>query len=262
MNLQKAKSLFLKVLIGCLIAAAVLAVVTILIGQFNDITSKALLTIFLIAVHSLVSFAFIANNEKQDTFDSLEFFTNATFIIIVFSFITAILGTWGILSGDVVARLYGFYFVLLFAILHGEVLAKTTGKQASIDKVVYANYCFMVVVVLMLLPVIFLENSSEVLGSFYYRLLAAFGIIDATLTLIAVILHKLYVQKHPAVTDPVFNLVQPGQQAAAQTPGTNAPATQTKGGMNIFVKILIAYIVLQFLGGIIVAVLGVAVTRH
>ena len=252
MKLEKLKSLFLKILIGCLIAAAGLAVVTVLVGHFNDMLDRALFTILLVAAHSLVSFSFILNNEKEETFDSLTFFSNVTFILIVVSFITATLGVWQVLGGDLVARLYELYFVLLFATLHGEVLAKTLGKQSSIDKVVFVNYGFMTVVILMLIPIIFVNDLSS-LSSFYYRLLAAAGIVDATLTLIAVILHKLYIQKHPAVVDPVFS-VQPG--APHQPANQTGPSAVYRFGMNIFVLILLFYVGFQILAAVALLFLG------
>src|SRR5882672_5020797 len=167
-------------MLGCLIAAATLAVVTILIGHFNDLASKALWTIMLVALHCLISFGFIVNNEKQETFYNLELFTNVTFILIILSFITSVLGVWSLLDGALVGRLYALYFVLLFATLHAEILAKTTHKQPSIDRVVAANYIFMCAVVVMLVPVIFIDNSFEVLGSFFFRMLSATGVVDAT----------------------------------------------------------------------------------
>jgi hypothetical protein len=253
MKLEKVKSLFLRVLIGCLIAAAMLAVITVLVGRFNDILANALFTILLIAIHCLVSFAFITNNEQQETFDSLTFFSNATFTIIVLSFIASVLGVWGVLSGGLVAKIYAVYFVLLFATLHGDVLTQTLGKQKSITNLVYTNYVFMLVVVLLLLPVIFLSNKSA-LGSIYYRLLAACGIVDATLTLIVVILQKLYVQKHPVIHDNVFNMtLAPGQSAPQYV---QVPAPRRRHGMNIFVVILVGYIILQFIGGLFVIALG------
>lgn len=264
MQQQNLKNLFLKSLIGCLVAAAGLAVVTVLIGEFNDICAKALFTILLIALHSLISFSFITNNEKQETFDSLAIFSNATFTIIVFSFATSVLGVWGLIPGEVILKLYALYFMLLFAILHGEVLAKMIGKQDNIDNVVYSNFFFMTVVVLMLLPVIFLADNS-VLGSVYFRVLAACGIIDATLTLVAVILHKLYVQKHPTVNDSVFNLQQLQiQQAPGQPPQyVQVPAvTAPKRHMNIFVILLIGYVVLQIIGGLFILIVGAIATQY
>ena len=242
MNLQQLKSIFLKAMLGCLVAAAGVAVTTVLIGHFNDVSEKALFTILLIAIHCLISFGFIVNNEKQDTFDNLSFFSNATFLIIVLSFITSVAGVWGALPGELVARLYGAYVVLLFAILHGEILSKALRKQRNIDTIVKINFIFMLIVVVMLMPVIFLQDN-QVLGSVFYRVLAASGIIDATLTLIAIILHKLYIQKHPVLKDPVFNM--PGLTAGQQQV---LAASRPKRGMNIFVIILVVYVGLQLVG--------------
>jgi hypothetical protein len=238
------KSIFLKVMLGCLIAAAGVGVVTVLIGHFNSVAEDALWTIVLVAVHCLVSFGFIVNNEKEDTFDSLEFFTTVTFGLIILSFITSVLGVWSVISGDLVWKLYQLYFVLLFATLHAEILTKMRGKEPLIDRIVIANYFFMGFVVLMLIPIIFTGDNTTLLGSFYYRLLGALGIIDATLTLSSVILHKLYIRKHPMVNDQVFNM--PAGQAGTVQP-TPSPARR---GMNIFVKILIAYVVLQLVFGL------------
>jgi hypothetical protein len=258
MNIEKIKSFFLKVMIGCLIAAAAIAVVTVLAGHFNDVLEKALLTILLVAIHSLISFAFIMNNEKQETFESLNFFTNMTFFIIIMSFLTSILGLWDIFPGGLVGKLYELYFVLLFATLHGEVLAKIRNKQSSINGVIYSNYVFMSIVVLMLLPIIFVGSSG--LDPFYFRLLAASAIIDGTLSLTAAILHKLYIQKHPEVKDPVFSapqvVFQPGAHAATVPAGAPAAAVKPKKGLNIFVTILLVLLALQLLAGLILEVVG------
>lgn len=247
MDLAKVKNLFFKTLIGCLVAAAILAVATVLTGSFNDVLGRALLTILIVAFYSLIGLTFIKSNEKQETFDSLAVFTNVTFGLIIAGFITAVAGTWGLVPGNVVGRLYLFYFVLLFATLHAEVLAKTLNKESLINNLVFVNYVFMFLVVLMLMPIIFLSDPNE-LGSFYYRLLAACGIIDATLTLITVILHNLYVQKHPKVVDPVFAYQQiPGQPGKM----VQVVAEKPKKKMNIFVVLLLIYIGFQIVGSLL-----------
>lgn len=251
MGFENIKRLFLQILVGCLVAAGALSVVTVLAGSFNDVFFKALMTILIVAVHSLVSFGFILNNEKKKTADNLEIFTNAVFVLIVLSFITSLAGIWGLLGGDLVWKLYMTYFVLLFATLHGEVLAKILGKTNYMDNIVYFNYLSMLIVVALLIIVIFVSDSS-ILGDVFYRVLAACGIVDATLTLTAIILHKLYLQKHPKVQSPVFSL-QPGQ------PGHTVQQNQTaepKRGMHPLVIVLIAYLALQFLGGIVIAAIG------
>lgn len=250
MGFEKIKRFFLQIMVACLVAAGVLSVITVLFGSFNDIFAKALATIFLVALHSLVSFGFILNNERKKTKENLEFFTNFTFVIIILSFITSLSGVWGLVGGVLVLKLYMAYFVLLFAVLHAEILAKILGKENYMDNIVYSNYLFMTIVVLMLMILIFVDDSS-LLGSMFYRLLAAFGIIDATLTLSGIILHKLYLQKHPTVNSPVFT-VQPGQQVPGQAP----QAAEPKRGMHPLVIVLIAYLAFQFIGGIVVALIG------
>ncbi len=245
MDLKKVKRLFLQILIACLVAAALVAVFAVLKGSFNNILGKALLTIVLVAVHSLISFSLIVNNERQDSFEKLTFFTNTTFVIIVLSFITSILGTWSVLHGDLVAKLYALYFVLLFAALHGEILTRTLKKQNVIDKLVYSNYIFMAIVVIMIIPVIFVSNQSS-LSSMYYRSLSAAGIIDATLTLIIIILSKLYDQKHPPVVNPLTSY-QPGiTQLNAEGVPIFIPKKQHPI-RNIFIGFLVFYVVAQLI---------------
>lgn len=264
MDLQKTKNLFLKSMIACLIAAATLAVVTVLLGQFNEVFGRALFTILLIALHSLLSFGFIVNNEKQETFENLQFFTNATFVIIIFSFLTSIFGVWTLLPGEVVLKLYGVYFVFLFAVLHAEVIAKAIHRQTSLASLAFTNYIFMGFVVVMLMFAIFLGDSEVyTLGPVFYRILAALGIIDATMTLVIVILHKLYLQKHPLTNDNVFNIVQVPTQITGQpaTQVTQIAVPEPKRGTNIFVKIIIGYVVLQIVGGIFMMLMA-AVSFH
>jgi hypothetical protein len=74
-------------------------------------------------------------------------------------------------------------------------LSKTTGKTRQIDLTVWVNYLFMAVVVLLILPPIW--AGADTLPEYYYRILASLGIIDATLTIVAVAMHKLYMNKHP-----------------------------------------------------------------
>lgn len=254
MNFESAKRFFFKILIACLVAAASLAVVTILVGHFSDTLEKALLTIFLIAAHALISFGFISTNEKQDVLEDLKIFTNATFGVIVLSFITSIFGVWHIISADMVSKLYLVYFVLLFATLHAEILSKIVKIQSNLAKYVISNYLFMFVVVVMLMPVIFVNDKSS-LGSFYYRLLAASGIIDATLSMVTIILHKLYLQKNPLTKDLAFSAPQ-ALGGTAMGVGAQQTVAPQKRGMNIFVKILIAYITLQILGALFVGAFG------
>ncbi len=231
------KKFFLFNLIGSLIICALVAVVTVLIGSFNEVTGRVLFTLAMVVVHSLVSLAFIWDNEKQNTFERLAFFINVLFILIVVSFVTSIFGIWKIIPGDIVGQLYATYFIIAFASLHGDILSKALNKEAYIDVIVYINYLFMVVVVLMLQPIVYLNDATKVLGEFYFRVLAAMGIIDGTLSVLTIIFYKLYMNKHPKVESVLLNSSE------------NSVGSQEvkKKGLSIWVWILIVYLVFQII---------------
>lgn len=190
-------------MIGGLLGAALIAVVAVLAGNFNDTFARALFTLLLVMIHALVCLAFLEKTVKSQVANS-KFFENTVFFIIVLSFFTSILGVWEIFPGELVGKLYLSYFVFLFACLHGLMLTETRGKESRIDNIVNINYVLMAIVILMLLPIIWF--SSDSFDSFYFRLLAAFGIVDATMTILAVILHRLYIQKHPEAPSTIFSV--------------------------------------------------------
>lgn len=234
---EKLKRTFLQILLGCLLAAAAVAVITVLIGSFNDTLGKALGTIGMVALHALLSFGYLAGAAKRDKKGggrSTELFSNAVFALIAISFITSIFAIWQLLSGDLTLKLYLFYGVILFATLHADVLYRIRGFEKRIDTTVTANYVFMATVVTMLTIVIFAPSASD-LGEFFYRLLAAIGIIDATMTITAIIMHKMYLQKHP--------------ELAAQA----AKATKASSNFwrNPLVVLLLLFLAFQIIGSMI-----------
>jgi hypothetical protein len=196
---ERFKRSFFQILIGCLLGAAAIAVIAVLVGSFNDTLARALGTIAMVALHAILSFGYITETEKWDKKAggrSIELFSNTIFVLIVASFITSIFAIWQLLDGRLTLKLYMSYGVLLFATLHADVLYRIRGFEKRIDNLVTANYFLMAIVVTMLFVVIFSDSPSD-LGEFYYRLLAAVGITDATMTITAIIMHKLYLQKHP-----------------------------------------------------------------
>jgi hypothetical protein len=217
-HFKEIKSLVIKVLIGCLIVAAGLAVVAVLVGGFSEIMVRSLTTLVLVAVHAIAALTYIGKTDAEHEEGGLSFFSNVVFAVIVLSFITSVLGTWQILGGDIVWKLYATYFIFLFAALHGNMLHQARGKTSLIDNIVRANYLFMMVVIVLLLPIIYISSGD--FASIYYRALAAFGIIDATLTILAVALHRLYLNKHPNDASVLFSanpqLTADGQTVAPQ----------------------------------------------
>lgn len=230
------KKFFLYTLVGALVASAGVAVVTVLIGSFNETSSRVFLTLLMVILHSLISLSFIWDDSRQKTFEKLAFFTNVLFFLIVLSFITSILGIWKIIIGDLVGKIYQTYFVIGFAALHSDILSKVLHKETYMDRIAYANFVFIILVVGMIMPTIYVKDSFEVLGESYYRVLGALGIIDGTLSILAIIFYKLYIHKHPEAQ----NVLAGGSQAG----------DTKKKGFGIWVWILLIYLIFQIISSL------------
>lgn len=238
------KKLFIKILIGSLIAAAAIAVAAVLVGSFNDILSRALYTLVIVAFHALVSLAYIQSNEKRQEAQELGFFSNAVFLIIILSFITSIFGVWNVFDSSLVEKLYQAYFIILFGVLHVELLYKSTGLEVRIDRLVLANFVFIAIVLVQLLLVISFDSGS--FNGLYYRILSAAAIVDTTLTILVVILQKLYLSKHPEMQSALFTNV--GVGAATGQLGAVQPARRRTNPLLLALGLFIAF---QFIGAIL-----------
>ena len=229
MNASQLKSLFFKTLIACLVATAAVAVTAILAGGMNDITSRSLFTIVIVGVHALAGLGFINMDGTKDSAGSLKWFANVVFSIIVLSFITAVLGIWDVLPGELFWKLYLTYGVIMVAVLHAEVLARILNHQPSTNAVIYTNYAVMAIVVVMLLVAIY-ASEYDILGTMFFRSLAALAVIDGTLTLTAIILDTLYLSKHPELIT------------------ENSVVTPQKRGPSILVILVLGFLGIQLLG--------------
>lgn len=190
-KMSQFKKYYLYTLIGSLIAAAVVAIVTILIGTFNNLTARVLGTLALVVAHSLVSMTVV--KDEKSKINSLAFFSETLFLLIVSSLIVSLLATWGILSPGVTYKIYAIFFVFGFCSLHSNTIFLIRNKDRLISKLVYINQYFIGTATLMALPAILIENMNGI----YYRIFGSIAVVDVTLTVVATILYKLYLQKHP-----------------------------------------------------------------
>ncbi|HRH93403.1 MAG TPA: hypothetical protein PKV72_02630 [Candidatus Peribacteria bacterium] len=234
LNFAQLKKFCISAFVGSLIAAALAAVVTVLIGEFNEITGRVFATLLVVVLHSLVSLSFIWDDSRSATFTRLAFFINTVFVIIVMSFVASVFSIWHIISWETLRHLYETFFLLGFAALHADILSKARGKEKYMDTMIHANYAFMAVVVLMLQPLIYIQNAPEILGPLFFRVIAAAAIIDGTLSILTIIFYKLYLHKHPEVPD-----------AFAPTQAIIAAQPVKKGGISFWMALLILFVVFQ-----------------
>lgn len=230
-DLAEFKKHFLFALIGSLVASALVGIAAVLLGEFNETLMRALLTLGTVMMHSLIGLAFIWDGDRQKNLERLAFFINTLFLLIVISFIVSILGIWKVVPARSIPDLYQAFFVVGFAALHGDILSKALRKETYMDTIIYVNYLFMAVVVLMLMPVIFIDNISKIFDEMYFRLLGAAGIIDGTLSLLTIIFYKLYMNKHPEERNALAGGGESGEGK--------------KKGLSVWVWILIIYLLLQ-----------------
>lgn len=226
------KRFFLSCFVGALIVSAVAGVIAVLVGEFNEITARVFMTLFTVVLHSLISLLFIWDDSRRKTFDTLVFFTNVVFLIIVVSFVASIFLIWKVISEESIFKVYQMCTYIGIAALHADLLSKALKKEKYLDNIVYANFVFIVMVLLMLLPITFMNNADVLLGSFFYRLLAAIGIVDGTLTVLTMIFYKLYMHNHPQEVDVIL-----GSPEASSLPA--------RRGMSLWVTILFFGLVYQ-----------------
>ena len=191
-DLTEFKKFFLFNLIGSLIIAALVAVITVLIGEFNEITMRVFLTLGMVVLHSLISLSFVWNREEKE----LRLTDNALFLFVVISFFTSILGIWRVIPSDIVLNLYQSYFVIFFAIIAIDLLTDALHKKDYLDLLVYVNYFFIITLTIMLQLVIYIDRPMQKLGDFYFRAMAAIGIIIGTLSILTIIFNKIASNKN------------------------------------------------------------------
>ncbi len=189
------KKYIIYVLIGGLIASALISIVSVLVGHFGDTAGRALGTTVLIMIHSLIGLAFLSVEHDHNRSKAL--IINTLFGLIVASMLTSIMGVWNILDGTIVSDLYGTYILGFIAVLIIATLLTAHLEDKLVRQMVNATSGVVAVAFASLLPWVFKDNNYE-LFDFYYRCVGALFILAATMIILTVIFERLYVIKHPS----------------------------------------------------------------
>lgn len=208
------RTLLVKILLGCLIAAAAVAVVAVLLGSMTDVVWRAVWTIAVAMLHIAILFGIVSMtpaHETETSYRSTNLLINTTLVIAICSFFTAVLNIWGVFDGALASKLYATYVVALVSIIHAKVLMDTASVYDKVKAYVYANYCLIILLAFLLLGVIYPDNGFEILNGFYGRLLAATAIVNVTLTTVVAVMQHLYLQKHPELKTSVPRRVSLGK---------------------------------------------------
>ena len=197
------RSLLVKVLLGCVVAAAAVAVVAILVGTMSEVAWRAIGTLISAMVHIAILFGVISMSAPTtpELARSSNFAINSSMVVAILSFFTSVFGIWDVLPGDIAGKLYATYLIALVAILHSKTLMDIETLDSRNKGLVYANYAFIVLVAGMLLVLIYGENAGQLLSGFFGRALAASAIIDVTLSVVLAVRARLYMQKFPELRE-------------------------------------------------------------
>jgi hypothetical protein len=195
-KLGKLKIAFLYVLIGGLIVSALISVVAILIGQFNEVVVKALLTTFIFVTHSLLILALVSADRHNTIGKNI--FPTTIFVAIVLNMFTTTLGTWGVWNNDISWRAFLLYVLAIGAafIATGALRLRLAHKNTNLA--VYATVLLITLLTLALIPWVAAPHASW-LGSFYYRLIGAITILGATTLSLSVIFNRIAVSQNPTL---------------------------------------------------------------
>ncbi|HEY8885980.1 MAG TPA: hypothetical protein VIM31_00565 [Candidatus Microsaccharimonas sp.] len=195
-KLGKIKVAFLYVLIGGLIVSALISVVAILIGQFNEVVVKALLTTFIFVTHSLLILAFVSADRHNTLGKNI--FPTTIFIAIVANMFTTTLGTWGVWDNDISWRAFLLYTLAIGSAFIATGVLRLRVAHRNTNIAVYATVFFLALLTAILVPWV-LSTDASWLGSFYYRVIGAITILGATTVSLSVIFNRIAVSQNPAL---------------------------------------------------------------
>jgi len=184
--------------IVALIIVALFAVISILLWTFWDIQKHVFMTLLVILVHLFLTLSFVANDQHKTLYGNFLFFEKL-FFHAYFKFFTSIFWIWNIIEWANISKLYGTYAIITFGSLHAEILSRVLGINKNMNYTIYANYIFILLVVLFLQ--VWIYDLFTFIWDFRFRLIAAMAIIDATLTIVILAFYKMYLYKNPTVNN-------------------------------------------------------------
>ena len=196
-RLGKVKLGFLYVLIGGLVVSALISVTAILIGEFNSVIQKALLTTFSLVLHSCVALLIVLADKKDQLGKTL--IPSTILATVIASTITTSLGIWDILGDNLAGRMVSIYALAIGTafIVAGILRLRLAYKPVNILTEVSAF--LMILLSISLVPwVLFYESLAS--NDFYYRLVSALAILTVTSVIITSILNRIAVAQKPMLS--------------------------------------------------------------
>lgn len=218
------------VAIGALIAAAIVCVVWVLIGDSNGIVGKAFLTILLLA-----GFAGVAIAESNLAVRRPTWLTLASMISWVITLLAGAFLIWMPTDshfGVGAERVFKFVLIALIiqgALLHTRLYLKAFLRHQTTFTTIVSYVTIGLVVILMVMLVLPLMTEEFVdYRPLYWRVVVALAILGAVGTALIPLVNALFAPKRPR--PPVAAAVPYGAAGYAAAPYGSAPATFGQSG--------------------------------
>jgi len=217
-KMSKLKIAFLYVLIGGLVLSALISVVSILIGEFNDTASKALLTTLTVVTHSLLVIAIVSADKNNRL--GKDIISTTIMATVIANMFTATLGTWDLWASDASWKAFLVYMLVIgVAFIVTACLKLRLPAHTATNYLVYATVGLVILMAILLLPWIIASDAVWV-NSFYYRLIGAASILAATTFSVLVIINRIAISQNPQlVTKTVGTRLSGGMRAIYITVG-------------------------------------------
>lgn len=186
---KSVKKYVLYIMVIGLVLSALISVVAVLAGEFNEFIGKSLYTTFLSVIHSLVILAVVSKNERNER-KSDAIIINTVLGIAIVSFIASVFGTWGLINGDVVYRVYGILFYTFMLCFVTKALLSVTLTDRVVRSLSYASLGLATLLYVLLIPTVLVDYDSN-LPDVYYRIMTAIAILFGTSSVLTAIFQKL-----------------------------------------------------------------------
>jgi hypothetical protein len=208
---NKLKLAFLYVLIGGLVISALISVSAILIGEFNSVIQKALLTTLVLVTHSLLALAIVSADSRNMLGKSI--IATTILVSVLANMFTTTFGIWQIWGEGASLNAFHLYMLAIgTAFVIAGVFKLRLAHQAT-RILTYVSVGLIGLFSLLVVPWIVVDNSS-LLDAFYFRAIAAAGILAATSLVITAIVNRIALGQHQALRHKKSDVQIPGAMLA------------------------------------------------
>lgn len=193
------KLVFLYLMIGCLLVAAFIAIVAVLLNTWDDYVYRALMITASIMVHGLLALAFISADTRIRR-DHSDVVINTVFGALVGSFVITTLNILDVIPFFVIMNIYYWLCGLVGASGLAALLLNANREDKMTRRISNVSICVLVLMMLQLFPLTLSSYIDFSVGDgIYYRLLIVLAILFGVTTILTVIFNRLYLIKHPTI---------------------------------------------------------------